>query len=94
MGKLLILAKYVFLVFGTDIFENRKHIHVTYNQRGFKKACKFWLEPTIQLDESKKGDFSSRELLEIEKLINENKEILMSQLQLFYNRKAVKAIRK
>ena len=94
MGKLLILAKYVFLVFGTDLYENRKHIHVTYNQRGFKKACKFWLEPTIQLDESKMGDFNSRELLEIEKLIYENKEILMSQVQLFYNRQKVKAIKK
>lgn len=47
MGKLLILAKYIFLIYGSDIYETRRHIHVTYNQRGYKRACKFWLEPEI-----------------------------------------------
>ena len=78
MGKLLILAKYVFLIFGSDINEPRRHIHVAYNQRGFKRACKFWLEPTLELDENKKGDFSSRELLELEKLIHENRQTLLN----------------
>ena len=94
MGKLLILTKYVFLIYGSDIYETRRHVHVTYNHRGFKRACKFWLEPSIQLDESKKGDFSIREILEIEKLIVDNKEILLTQLNLFYTHQEVKAIRK
>jgi hypothetical protein len=64
MGKLLILAKYIFLIYGSDIYEARRHVHVTYNHRGFKRACKFWIEPTAQLDDSKKGDFNSRELIE------------------------------
>lgn len=34
MGKILILAKYIFLIYGTDIYEKRKHIHVTYTHRG------------------------------------------------------------
>lgn len=94
MGKLLILAKYVFLIYGSDIFELRKHIHVTYNHRGFKRSCKFWLEPEISLDENKTGDFSEKELREIENLIRENLEILTEQLALFYNSEPVKAIRK
>jgi hypothetical protein len=65
MGKLLIFAKYIFLIYGSDIYESRKHIHVTYNHRGFKKACKFWIEPEIVLDESKIGDFTEKELREI-----------------------------
>ncbi len=94
MGKLLILAKYVFLIYGSDIYEARRHVHVTHNRRGFKRACKFWIEPSIQLDESKKGDFNSRELLEIENFIIANKETLQKQLDLFYSNKKVKAIRK
>ena len=94
MGKLLILAKYVFLIYGSDIYEIRKHIHVTYNYRGFKRSCKFWLEPDIILDDSKKGDFSEKELREIETLIIENQELLFAQLDLFYNNQPLKAIRK
>jgi hypothetical protein len=41
MGKILILTKYVFLIYSVDITELRKHIHVTYNAAGYKKSCKF-----------------------------------------------------
>ena len=37
------------------------------NYRGYKKSCKFRLEPKVELDEEKKGDFSGRDLTEIEK---------------------------
>lgn len=94
MGKLLILAQYVFLIYGTDIYEKRKHIHVTYSHKGYKKSCKFWLEPDVELDKKKKGDFSEVELNEIKKLVLENKDILVKQLDIFYDKKQVKAIRK
>ncbi len=94
MGKLLILARYIFLIYGSDISEKRRHIHVTFAHRGYKKSCKFWLEPQITLDENKQGDFTPKELKEIEKLIEENKEDLLKQLELFYDNKPVKAIRK
>jgi hypothetical protein len=94
MGKLLILTKYIFLVYSVDINELRKHIHVTYNVAGYKKSCKFWLEPEIKLDQNKKGNFTDIELNEIEKLIVENKNILLRQLELFYNAHTIKAIRK
>ena len=88
------LSKYVFLIYGLDIYEKIRHIHVTYNHRGFKRACKFWLEPLIELDGHKKGDFSDQELVEINKLIQENKAILNEQLDKFYAQLPVKAIRK
>ena len=94
MGKLLILANYIFLIYGSDIHEKRKHVHVSYAHRGFKRSCKFWLEPDIQLDISKRGDFNEKELNEIKRLILENKETLMNQLELFYKNLPVKAIRK
>jgi hypothetical protein len=94
VGKLLILTKYIFLIYGSDISELRRHVHVTYAHRGYKQSCKFWLEPEIGLDESKKGEFTTKELKEIEKLIIENKDLLVRQLNLFYNHQPVKAERK
>lgn len=94
MGKLLILSKYIFVIYGTDIYEVRKHIHVTYNHKGSITSCKFWLEPESKLDESKKGEFTAKELLEIEKLIIENQSLLLKQLETFYNYQQVKAIKK
>ena len=94
MGKLLILSKYIFLIYGTDIYEKRRHIHVTYAQRGYKKSCKFWLEPEVISDENKTGDFNQTELKEINRLIIEHKDVILEQLDLFYLHKDVIAIRK
>ena len=94
MGKLLILVKYIFLIYSADINELKKHIHVTYNVAGYKKSCKFWLEPSIEVDENKKGEFNDLELTEIKKLIEENKGTILQQLNLFYTDEPVKAIRR
>lgn len=93
MGKLLILTKYIFLIYGSDVYETRRHIHVTYANRGYKQSCKFWLEPEITVDPNKTGEFTSKELRDIEKLIRENKDLLLSQLDKFYNQERVTAIR-
>jgi hypothetical protein len=93
MGKLLILSRYIFLVYGSDILEKRRHVHVTYATRGYKRSCKFWLEPEIILETLKQGDFTEKELNEISKLVVEHKDLLNRQLDLFYNQQPVKAIR-
>ena len=93
MGKILILLKYVFLIYSVNIIESRRHIHVTHNVAGYKKSCKFWLEPKVELDENKKGDFSANELREIEKLIESNLKIILEQLNLFYAGEVVKSIK-
>ncbi|MCY7420800.1 MAG: DUF4160 domain-containing protein [Chitinophagaceae bacterium] len=69
-------------------------MHVTHNVAGYKKSCKFWLEPVTMLDENKKGDFTETELKEIRKLIEENKELILQQLELFYQGKLIKSIKK
>ncbi|GAA4460565.1 hypothetical protein GCM10023093_03460 [Nemorincola caseinilytica] len=93
MGKLLILSRYIFLIYGADINELRRHIHCTYAHKGYKRSCKFWLEPEIELDDNKTGGFSERELNEIKQLIVEHRDVLMGQLEHFYNNEPVKAIR-
>ena len=94
MGKILVLLRYIFLIYSIDINETKRHIHVTHNVAGYKKSCKFWLEPEVMLDENKKGDFTETELREIRKLIEENKELILQQLELFYEGKPVKSIKK
>ncbi len=93
MGKLLILSRYIFLIYGVDINEMRRHIHCTYAHKGFKRSCKFWIEPNVELDVTKRGDFTDKELNEIKELIIEHKMVLLSQLDRFYNHESVKAIR-
>ena len=93
MGKLLILARYIFLIYGADINEKRRHVHCTYAYKGFKQSCKFWLEPEVELDKNKSGNFTEKELNEIKNLILQHKELLLNQLEDFYNGKQVKAIR-
>lgn len=94
MGKILVLLRYVFLIYSIDINETRRHIHVTHNVAGYKKSCKFWLEPQVLPDENKRGDFTDVELREIRRLIEANKETILIQLDLFYQGKPVKSIRK
>ncbi len=93
MGKLLILAKYIFLIYSIDITELRKHVHVTHAVKGHKVSCKFWLEPFVEIDENKKGNFTEIELREIQRLIEENKSILLEQLADFYKGIFIKAKR-
>ena len=94
MGKLLILLKYVISVFSVDINEKRKHVHVVSKKKGKVRTAKFWLEPSIEVDEKKKGDFNKTEINEIIRLIEVNKEVIKSQLDKFYQGKTIKAIRK
>jgi hypothetical protein len=48
----------------------------------------------ILLDENKRGDFNYKELKEIATIIDQNKDILLAQLNLFYTYQPIKAIRK
>ena len=93
MGKILIVFRYIFLIYSVDINETRKHIHVTRNVAGYKKSCKFWLEPQIEIDENKKGDLSEIEMREVKRILEENNAVILQQLELFYQGKQVKAIK-
>jgi len=63
------------------------------HKKGFKRSCKFWLEPEVMLNQNKTGDFSEIELNEIKSLVVKHEEIIRKQLELFYNNKPVRAIR-
>ena len=90
MPKILIYRNLVFIIFSVDIYENRMHIHVV--KRTIKKfiPAKFWVEPKIEL--AKPGDFSTKELNEIQKIMEQQKELITTQLELFFHGKRIKLI--
>ncbi len=90
VGKLLIVLKYVFFLFSSDVNEKRKHIHVRDRKGKISNLCKYWLEPEISMAYNK--GFSPKELKEIKSLIKEHQEIIDSQVKLFMKEKKVKSI--
>ena len=95
MGKLIrfLLHHISFVVFSADINENRRHIHAVKAQKD-TKICKYWIEHKGQKDISMEYNygFTRKELNKIEKLVNENYEIINKQLDDFYKGLTVKSI--
>ena len=92
MPKLLIIKQFVFLLFAADLFEKRKHVHVEIRKGNRRYVAKFWLEPEIKL--LKRGNLTDKELALAKKLINENYDILISQIEKFMRGEKIKTIKK
>lgn len=90
MPKLLIIKKYVFLIYSSDLSEKRKHIHIESRKGRFRKTAKFWIEPKISLVD--RGDFSHKELNVLYDLIKENLDIIKKQIEKFSKGEKVKTI--
>lgn len=91
MPKLLIINQYVFLIYSSDLAENRKHVHIESKKGRFRRTAKFWLEPKIQVVD--KGGFSHNELKKIEKLIKENIKLLNEQIEKFGKGQRIRTIK-
>lgn len=90
MPKLLIYQTiWVFTIFRTDVFENRKYIHV--GRKGTVRLCKIWLEPVVEV--AKSGELSvseQREVLQIVELYQDN---LIRQWDQFLTGQKIQIIR-
>lgn len=80
---------WTFLFFGTDVNENRAHVHV--GRKDTKKLAKIWLEPTIEV--AKEGDLTDAQLNQLVAITEENKDMLLKQWQVFKNGGNVKLIK-
>lgn len=90
MPKLLIYqAIWIFTIFGTDIFENRKHVHV--GRKGTEKLCKIWLEPDVEV--AKSGDLSVREQGEVLEITARYKADLIRQWEQFLTGQKIEIIK-
>lgn len=74
MPKLLIYrAVWTFIMYGTDVHENRRHVHV--GRKDTEELCKIWLEPEVEV--AKEGELSIREQREVVEIARQFKEQLM-----------------
>ena len=92
MPKLLIIRNFIFLLFSVDVNEKRKHVHVEIRKGHKRRLAKFWLEPDVELFD--KGNLSSKEIKEAEKMIYENYLLLISQIEKFFNGEDITTIKK
>ena len=92
MPKILlyITAKitWIFLFYGTDVNENRAHVHV--GKKSTQDYCKIWLEPEIAI--AKNGELTHSELNSILKITQEHHDQLMNQWKKFISGKSIKMI--
>jgi hypothetical protein len=74
MPKLLIYrAIWTFIMFGTDVNENRRHVHV--GRKDTEELCKIWLEPEVEV--AKAGELSIREQREVVEIASQFREQLL-----------------
>ena len=80
---------WTFLFYGTDVNENRGHVHV--GKKDTKHFAKFWLEPQVEL--SKEGELTDAQLRQLQTIVEENREELLKQWEVFRNGGTVKIIK-
>ena len=89
MPKVLIYKLiWIFVIFNTDIYENRKHIHV--GKRGTKKLCKIWLKPIVSLADP--GDLTIKQQNEVLQVTLSFLPDLLKQWEIFRKGQRVKTI--
>ena len=80
---------WTFLFYGTDVNENRAHVHV--GKKDTQNFAKIWLEPEVEL--AKEGDLTDAQLKQLLGIVVENKEKLLTQWQVFKNGGNVRIIK-
>ena len=80
---------WTFLFYGTDANENRAHIHV--GKKGTEVFAKIWLEPSVEL--AKQGDLTEAQTKQLLEIVEEKRELLLKQWQVFKNGGNVKLIK-
>ena len=87
---LYITAKFtwIFLFYGTDVNENRAHVHV--GKKDTKDYCKIWLEPKVSV--AKEGSLTQQQINQVLSLVEEYKSKLLKQWEIFKQGKKVKII--
>lgn len=91
MPKILIFRNFIFIIFSADKNERRIHVHIAKKSVREFAPAKFWLEPVIEL--TKRGDFTVKELNDIEKIIHRFEKEIRIQLKKFHAGENVKAIK-
>ena len=79
---------WIFLFWGTDLNENRAHVHV--GKKGTDELCKIWLEPTVSID--KGGSLTIKQQVQVLELASSYREELLRQWKHFKNGQKIRMI--
>jgi len=79
---------WIFLFFGTDVYENRAHVHA--GKKTTDHYCKIWLEPEISI--AKNGSLTTAEINEVLTITTEYHAQLIEQWKKFIDGKKIKMI--
>lgn len=79
---------WIFTLYGTDINENRAHVHV--GRKGIDNYCKIWLEPNISVADA--GDLTPAQVRQIVQITGDMQNKLLEQWKRFKQGKQIKMI--
>ena len=79
----------IFLFYGTDLYENRAHVHV--GKPGCKNLSKIWLEPEVIIADH--GDLTAKQAKQASAIATKYREELLKQWNNFKKGKTVKIIK-
>jgi len=90
MPKILIYKLiWLFVIYDTDMFESRMHVHV--GKKGTENLCKIWLEPELSIADP--GQLTIRQQNEVLRIAREYQNELILQWHRFTSGEKVKAIK-
>jgi len=80
MPKILVYKDiWIFIFYVTDIYENRKHVHV--GKKDTFDLCKIWIEPEVEI--AKTGELSTKQQNEVLAIAKQYQKDLLKQWDSF-----------
>jgi len=76
------------LFWGTDLYENRAHVHV--GKRGTEELCKIWLEPTVTMETG--GSLTTKQQVQVLEIATSYREELLRQWKHFKTSQKIRMI--
>jgi hypothetical protein len=89
MPKILIYKNWIFVFFPTDIYENKKHVHI--GKKDTFNLCKIWIEPDVEI--AKAGDLTKKQQSEVLEITKKYRKELLKQWDNFINGKELEIIK-
>ena len=90
MPKVLIFNDcWIFIIWDTDINENKKHVHV--GKKATKNLCKIWIDMDVEI--AKSGDLTKNEQNEVFEVAKKYQKQLIKQWDDFMIGKTIKTIK-
>ena len=90
MPKILIYKNiWIFIFYPTDIYENRKHVHV--GKKDTLSLCKIWIEKKVEISEA--GDLTLKQQKEVLSIAKKYHEVLIEQWDKFMSGNEIKVIK-